>query len=150
MTGFSSKIWGPSAWLFLHLVTLSYTPSRRRHYKTFFNSLQYVLPCSKCRTNYSNILKNGKLRLTSNVLKNKSSFSNWFFKVHDKVQADIYALTKKSTDKPIVKSVQFWSNFYNKFKGKCNKYGCVSKKLITTITISKYFSRQAQTSLKLK
>ena len=84
MTGFSSKIWGPSAWLFLHLTTLSYKPSLKKHYSNFFHSLQYVLPCSKCRKNYSSIIRKGPLKLTPSIFKNKSSLSHWFFKVHDK------------------------------------------------------------------
>ena len=150
MTGFSSKVWGPSAWLFLHIVTMSYDPSRKSHYKKFFHSLQHVLPCKKCRINYSNIISNGPLKLKNSNFSNKSSLSSWLFKVHDKVQYDIYKSSSSSFDKPIVKSVKFWSNFYNKFKGKCNKYGCFSKKFITTITISKYFARKAQTSIKIK
>ena len=149
MTGFSSKIWGPSAWLFLHLTTLSYKPSLKKHYSNFFHSLQYVLPCSKCRKNYSSIIRKGPLKLTPSIFKNKSSLSHWFFKVHDKVQNDIYNYTKKPIDKPIIKSVQFWSSFYNNFKAKCSKYGCTSKKLISTIVISKYFTRRAQTSIKI-
>ena len=150
MTGFSGKIWGPSAWFFLHITTLAYNPSKKKHYKQFFHSLQHVLPCKKCRNNYSSIIKNGPLKLKDSVFRNKYTLSTWFFKVHDKVQEDIYKSTMSRFNKPTLKPVTFWSSFYNKFKAKCNKYGCFSKKFMTTITVSKYFARKAQTSVKIK
>jgi len=45
--------WGPSAWFFLHSVALCYprqpSPIDQQHYKMFFLSLPYVLPCLKCQ-----------------------------------------------------------------------------------------------------
>ena len=50
------KIWGPSAWLFLHTVTFNYpnnpTEEDKRNYLTFFNSLKHIIPCPLCKEHY--------------------------------------------------------------------------------------------------
>ncbi len=54
------KVWGAPAWMFLHCVTLTYpeSPSTtdKKHYKKFFESLEHVLPCKKCREHYGQYL----------------------------------------------------------------------------------------------
>ena len=60
--GFSPKIWGPSAWKFIHTIALSYpdnpTPFDKENYKNFFLSLKKILPCDKCRYHYNENIKN--------------------------------------------------------------------------------------------
>ena len=50
------EIWGPSAWMFLHSVSLAYPKNPdeedRLNYGNFFNNLQPILPCQKCSNNY--------------------------------------------------------------------------------------------------
>ena len=70
------KIWGPSAWIFLHSVTLNYpdNPSsqHKENYKKFFESLGDVLPCPTCKKHYKeNIIKN-PIRLDS-----KDNLTKW-------------------------------------------------------------------------
>lgn len=49
----NTKVWGSSAWLFLHCISQTYpekpTFKEKRAYKSFLLSLQDVLPCSLCR-----------------------------------------------------------------------------------------------------
>ena len=50
------KIWGEHAWIFLHTITLNFpenpTFEDKHNYKTFFESLKYILPCPTCREHY--------------------------------------------------------------------------------------------------
>jgi hypothetical protein len=59
--GFVSSIWGPQLWFTLHCISFNYpikpTPTDKQNYRTFFESLQYVLPCGACRTNFAENLK---------------------------------------------------------------------------------------------
>ena len=57
LNGFQTYVWGPPFWMFLHIVSLNYTPSKKAGYKRFLKSLQYILPCGACRVNYRRILK---------------------------------------------------------------------------------------------
>lgn len=81
------KIWGPSAWIFLHSITFNYpdqpTEEIKNQYKTFFESLQFVLPCDKCKNNYKNKLL--KFKLSDDVLKNKQSLIEWLIDIHNEV-----------------------------------------------------------------
>lgn len=78
------KIWGPSAWIFLHSVTLNYPDNQssqhKENYKKFFESLGDVLPCPTCKKHYKeNIIKN-PIRLDS-----KDDLTKWLIDIHNKV-----------------------------------------------------------------
>lgn len=53
--GIDPRLWGPSAWTFLHYVALGYpinpTPRDVDDYRSFISSLPYIIPCQKCRLN---------------------------------------------------------------------------------------------------
>lgn len=53
--GIDPRLWGPSAWTFLHYVALGYpvqpTPADVDDYRAFIYSLPYIIPCQKCRLN---------------------------------------------------------------------------------------------------
>lgn len=90
--GFITKIWGPSAWKFLHTTSFAYplepTDEHKKEYKAFFNSLQFVLPCSLCRDSYK-LFINGdidpKLKLTDEVFKNRETLTRWLYDLHQAV-----------------------------------------------------------------
>jgi hypothetical protein len=56
-----SQKWGPHSWEFLHSVTFSFplepSDTDKENYKNFFTSIQFILPCSFCRSYYSILLK---------------------------------------------------------------------------------------------
>ena len=80
------KDWGPGAWKFIHSVALTYPnkPSEeiKKHYYDFFENLQYILPCPKCRNNYKDHLN--KFSLT-NALENNIKLFNWTVDIHNEV-----------------------------------------------------------------
>ena len=83
----NSNIWGPSAWLFLHSITLNYpeNPSYddKINHKEFFERMGYILPCEKCRKHYKeNLIKKP---LNMNVLQNKKNLVSWLIDVHNEV-----------------------------------------------------------------
>jgi len=65
MTGrdnFDPSFWGPLTWQLLYINALSYpfsnpTLTVRTHFGMYFNSLQTVLPCQKCREGVKRFLK---------------------------------------------------------------------------------------------
>lgn len=162
MMGMMSKVWGPPAWLFLHCVTMCYDPSRKKAYKLFFRHLKDVLPCAKCRENYSKIISSGPLKLKDEHFASKESLSEWLFRVHDRVQRDIYQKTKLNKDRslfnqcPQNKKTSFWTSFYEQFRAKCGTvvYGCDTpsngRRKMSTIWITNYKCRLAQKSIFIK
>jgi len=80
------KVWGPSAWIFLHSIVLSYdssSSSNKTNIKNFFNNLGDILPCVSCRTHYKENLK--KNPLTAEVLKNRENLNKWLVDMHNQV-----------------------------------------------------------------
>lgn len=81
------ELWGKHAWIFIHLVTLDYpehpTESDKKNYYQFFDSLQYVLPCAKCRKGYAQHIK--KYPLNDQVLFNRDNLIKWAIDIHNVV-----------------------------------------------------------------
>lgn len=145
--GFQTKVWGSPLWLFLHIISLNYTPDKKAGYKRFFKALQFVLPCGACRTNYKKILKE-KLPLEDYVFSCRESMAMWVFLLHNHVQKDIFTKSKIQSDAPAFKDTKkdFFTamQFYESFRAQCHKkaYGCVTpvkgSKKRTKIQIVKY------------
>lgn len=85
------KIWGRHAWNFIHLVTLEYpvypTEEDKRNYYQFFHSLQYVLPCEKCRINFATHLQ--KYPLDDYVLSSRDNLVKWAIDLHNEVNRQL-------------------------------------------------------------
>ena len=81
------EIWGYHAWIFLHSITLEYpdnpTIEDKKNMINFINSLQYVLPCLKCRINFQSHLK--KYPLNENILSSKKNLVKWLIDIHNSV-----------------------------------------------------------------
>ena len=81
------NFWGPSAWKFLHSITMAYkdTPSDKdkKIMKQFVNIVGLVLPCEKCKYYYYKHLE--KIPLTDEILSNKKLLINWLIDIHNDV-----------------------------------------------------------------
>ena len=81
------QVWGPFGWKFIHYITMGYpnNPSseHKQNYLNFFNTLQYVLPCSICSAHFQENMKN--YPLTDNILSNKIQFIEWGIYMHNLV-----------------------------------------------------------------
>lgn len=80
----NTKVWGSSAWLFLHCVSYTYpenpTRKEKNEYKKFLNSLQYVLPCSLCREHTKEYFKKYPIK---EALENKERFVCYLIKLRN-------------------------------------------------------------------
>lgn len=78
-------IWGKYAWAFIHLMVLEYplnpNDDDKKHYRSFFNDLQYVLPCDKCKYNMKKHLK--KYPLSDTVMANRNNLVRWTIELHN-------------------------------------------------------------------
>jgi predicted nucleotidyltransferase len=93
--GMLTKVWGPTMWHFLHVMSFNYpdspTKDDRQHYKQFIYMLGNILPCKYCRINLKKNLK--QMPLTNKDLLNRHNFSLYIYKLHEKVNT---LLNKKS------------------------------------------------------
>lgn len=80
MSSIDPKIWGTAGWKFITATIFAYpnnpTNDEKMGYSSFFSSLQYVLPCERCRINYSRHLSH--YPLTNEILKSQTSLLNWY------------------------------------------------------------------------
>ena len=115
--GFSTYVWGPCMWYFLHTMSFNYpvkpTAADRKHYMGFLKSLQYVLPCKSCRENYTINIKSKGCKLNMAVMKNRDTLSRWMCKIHNTINTQI----GKNKD------VKFEDcrDFYEQFRARCDK-----------------------------
>lgn len=81
------NIWGADTWHFLHYVTIAYpvTPSDRikQHARNLFESLEYLLPCEKCRYNFGQHMQ--QRPLTDAILSSKTLLIRWLIDIHNDV-----------------------------------------------------------------
>lgn len=78
------KVWGSSAWLFLHTITLDYpdepTKEDKEKYREFFISLSYVIPCETCKEHYLETIRKFPINLES-----KETLTKWLHNIHNQV-----------------------------------------------------------------
>jgi len=83
--GMLTTVWGPGMWHYLHTMSFNYpvSPSKedKKHYFDFIISLQYVLPCGKCRKNLKKNFK--KLPLTMSNMESRETFSRYVYDLHE-------------------------------------------------------------------
>jgi hypothetical protein len=87
--GLMTNIWGPPSWKFLHCVTFGYPVDpdldKKNEYKQFFTLVGGILPCGACRESYKSFIKDGDTELTDEVMKNRTTLSEWLYKIHNRV-----------------------------------------------------------------
>ena len=85
--GMLTTVWGPGIWHYLHTMSFNYPVNpkmeEKRHYRDFVLSLQYVLPCGKCRKNLKKNFQ--KLPLTMAAMKSRDTFSKYVYDLHETV-----------------------------------------------------------------
>ena len=89
-TSINQKLWGPSAWNFIHYTALAYpdNPSEedKENYKNFYYSLRNTLPCPKCSNNY---IKNIQELPIDNSLNSKEDLFRWTVDIHNMVNNEL-------------------------------------------------------------
>ena len=113
--GMLTTVWGPGMWHSLHTISFNYpanpTCDDKRRYQSFILSLQYVLPCGKCR---KNLVKNfKKLPLKWSDMESRDTFSLYIYKLHE--------LINKMLNKTSGLSYQDVRERYEHFRSRCVK-----------------------------
>ncbi|GAI58480.1 unnamed protein product, partial [marine sediment metagenome] len=96
------KVWGSDAWYFMHSLIQHFRPGQISRYRQLFRSIRFILPCTKCRKNYSNDL--GRNRL--NKIVNLQSLKRWIRRMHN--------LTNKTVGIPPIKNYNLPPNLNHK------------------------------------
>jgi hypothetical protein len=113
--GMLTTVWGPGMWHFLHTMSFNYpvepTCDDKEHYRDFILSLQYVLPCGKCRKNLKKNFK--KLPLQWKDMDSRKTFSTYVYKLHELVNTMLH---KKSN-----LSYEEIRERYEHFRARCAK-----------------------------
>jgi hypothetical protein len=111
--GMLTTVWGPSYWHVLHTMSFNYpvNPTRqdKRNYRNYILSLQYVLPCGKCRENLKKNFE--KLPIMMKHMKSRHTFSKYIYDLHELVNE---MLNKKSG-----LSYEQVRNTYENFRSRC-------------------------------
>jgi len=88
LANINPKIWGPSAWLFIHSISFTYpenpTNEEKNEYKNFYESLQHTLPCAGCRESYGQFIIT-EPTILANALNNRNTLTKWLYDVHNRV-----------------------------------------------------------------
>ena len=118
----NNNIWGPPAWTFLHTVTYNYpenpTEDDKRNFYNFFDSLQHVLPCEKCKGHYKQNIQKYDL---NNSLGSRQDLVKWLIDLHNDINKD--------NGKP----VWSYSEVYNKYQDMYKSGSNMNKVLIFVI-----------------
>lgn len=93
-SGLLTSIWGSDTWNSLHCMSFGYpdrpTELEKLHYKTYFETLKYVLPCCNCRRHYAEHTKQGaKHEITDNIFESRASLTKWVYDLHNGVDESL-------------------------------------------------------------
>jgi hypothetical protein len=119
--GFSTSIWGPAVWHFLHTISFNYkvNPSEedKDKYTAFLISLGDVLPCLVCRSHYTENLTLAKFKRKD--LKNRHTFSRFIYRLHKIVN-------KRHHNRELPVKYYKMRDNYEIFRAKCTPgVGCI-------------------------
>lgn len=88
--GLSPDHWGPYVWAAIHLICLgapdTLDASQQQAYRSFFNQLPYVIPCSTCANHLRENLS--KVPIDNALTGNKELFA-WSVKLHNLVNMQL-------------------------------------------------------------
>ena len=119
--GMLTTVWGPPMWHTLHIVSFNYpinpTKKQKKEYFNFFKSIQYILPCGKCRENLKNNLKTNAFNMK--VFKNRHTLSKWVYDLHETIN--------KMLGKYSGLTYENIRETYEHFRSKCSKKKEINK-----------------------
>jgi hypothetical protein len=83
------RTWGPSTWIMLHLLTLSYpdkpTSEDMENHKKFLLAMSDVLPCSECKDHFKGHLRKCTL---SHALRSRNDYVKCVWRMHNEVSPE--------------------------------------------------------------
>lgn len=116
MTDIDVSCWGPTTWFTLHSITMGYpeknvSPEIAGMYKKFFESLEFVLPCTWCRQNFK---RNIEAIPIDNFLSTRRDIAYWLYQIHNLVNDETGV---PDSDRPTFDEV---FSKYDGFRGDCD------------------------------
>jgi hypothetical protein len=117
-----TKVWGPSAWIYLHSVSFTYpnnpTDKEKQHFKHFYESIKDTLPCSYCRKSYAEFIIT-EPTILNNALDNRHTLTKWLYDIHNRVNQKLGVDYGITYDEVVQK--------YESFRATCDplKEGCI-------------------------
>ena len=117
--GMATKVWGPPAWFFLHMVTFGFpkdplkydrenklaSGTTQQRYRDFFNRVGFILPCRSCRESYQSNIQKFPIDIS-----NRDSLVKWLFNIHNLVNKKLNKI-----------SLEFNIKLLDKSEYQCNK-----------------------------
>ena len=126
------NIWGPNGWFFCDSICLSYpnnpTKKQKEQYNNFFNSLEYVLPCMKCRIHFKEFIE--RFPLNDHILSHKKYLIMWLLHAHNNVN--------KINNKNEIKLKEYYDYYNLKYNMDVTKDTCMDTCDINLIKPKKY------------
>lgn len=78
-----TKFWGPGGWKLLHTISFGVpekaTIKEIEKYRKFYEMIQYILPCEKCRNNYKEHIKEFPIK----TITTKETCKRWLYNIHN-------------------------------------------------------------------
>jgi len=104
--GINPIIFGPYIWASIHLICLgapkTLTSEQKQQYKSFFNLLANVLPCSSCG---KHLAENLRQLPVDNSLNSSADLFQWSVKLHNLVNSQLHKPQLNDMD-----ALKFWSS----------------------------------------
>lgn len=84
-----TKLWGGPLWFSLNCIVFGYplnpTDEDKKHYKTIFEHIGYVLPCNLCQKSYQQFIKTEPTILNDIVFESRNNLIEFIYKLHNRV-----------------------------------------------------------------
>ena len=116
--GMQTRTWGPAYWFVLYTTATNYpmdpTTEQKKNNCAFVRYFWKVLPCSHCRNNFRDNIKNTSF--CANTFQNRETYFSWGYEMHDTVN---HALGKGH----LPFSKQEARELYESFRASCTQDG---------------------------
>ena len=128
-----TRFWGPSGWALLHLIAADPTvKNRQKEVLRFFTLLPYVLPCKYCRASLSDYYN--LQPLTTDTLKDATTFSRWLYDIHNRVNAKLRGQGLLTQPNPSWTSVH--AKYKKQQKGLCDSSPLLGWDFMTSVAFT--------------
>lgn len=125
---FSSTVWGPHMWFFLHTISMCY-PTRpnavtKKKYYEFVQNIPLFIPVEKQSSDFSKLLDEYPV---ASYLDNRESFVRWVWFIHNKINEKL--------EKPQMSFNDFFINYHEMYKPVEVKHHYKIKKIIYGVSL---------------
>ena len=96
----NTSFWGKDGWKLVHSIAYAYDETQQKCYKTFYNSIQHILPCIYCRRSYKDYITTYPIQTDS-----KRDLTRWIYTIHNCVNEKLRKQGYLTTTNPYLKDV---------------------------------------------